>query len=69
MTILRVGQRTSIHLVVTLLSSQTSRQQWSELRWDLVAMGKVERGAIVVDVNEFLAQEKMVGEFVSCGCS
>ena len=69
MTILTVGQRTSIHLVVTLLSSQTSRQQWSERRWDLVAMGEVELGVIVVDVNEFWAQEETVEEFVSCGCS
>ena len=32
-------------------------------------MGEVEMGAIVVGVDEFCAQEEMVGEFVSCGCS
>ena len=32
-------------------------------------MGKVELGAIVVDVDEFWAQEEMVEEFVSCGYS
>ena len=31
--------------------------------------GVVELGAIVVDVDEFWAQEETVGEFVSCGCS
>ena len=40
-----------------------------ELRWDLVVMGEVELGSIVVDVDEILAQEKIVGEFASCGCS
>ena len=69
MKILRVRQRTSLHLVITLLLSQTSRQQWRELRWDLVAMGEVELVAIVVDMGEFWAQEEMVGEFASCGCS
>ena len=69
MTILKVGQRTSLHLVMTLLSPETSRQQWRELRWDLVAMGEVELGAIVVNVDEFWAQEETVGEFASCGCS
>ena len=32
-----------------------------KLRWYLVA--------IVVDMDEFWAQEEMVGEFASCGCS
>ena len=40
-----------------------------ELRWDLVAMGEVELGAIVADMDEFWDQEETVGEFVSCGCS
>ena len=31
--------------------------------------GEIELGAIVVDVDEFWAQEETVGEFVSCGCS
>ena len=69
MPILRAKQRTSLHLVITLLSSQTSRQQWRALRWDLVVMGEVELGAIVVDMDEFWDQEETVGEFVSCGCS
>ena len=69
MQILRVRQRTSLHHVITLLSSQTSRQQWRELRCDLVVMGEVELGAIVVDVGEFWAQEETVEEFASCGCS
>ena len=32
-------------------------------------MGEVELVAIVVDVDEFWAQEEMVGEFASRGCS
>ena len=40
-----------------------------ELRWDLVVMGEVELGAIVVDMDEFWDQEETVGEFISCGCS
>ena len=31
--------------------------------------GEVELGAIVVDVDEFGAQEDPVGEFLACGCS
>ena len=69
MKILKVRQRTSLHLVITFLLSQTSRQQSKELRWDLVAMGEVELVAIVVDMDKFWAQEEMVGEFASCGCS
>ena len=38
-------------------------QQWRELHWDLVAMGEVELGAIVVDMDEFWAQKERVGEF------
>ena len=60
MKILRVGQRTSLHLVITLLSSQTSRQQWRELHWDLVAMGEVELGAIVMDVGRELCWDLVV---------
>ena len=40
-----------------------------EVCWDLVVMGEVELGAIVVDVDEFWGQEETVGEFMSCGCS
>ena len=36
---------------------------------DLVAMGEIELGAIVVDVDEVWAQEERVGEFASCDCS
>ena len=32
-------------------------------------MGEVELGAIVVDMDEFCAQEETVGELVSCGYS
>ena len=32
-------------------------------------MREVELGAIVVDVDEFGAQEERVGEFTSCVCS
>ena len=32
-------------------------------------MGEVELGAIVVDMDEFWAQEETVGEFASGGCS
>ena len=41
----------------------------TEVRWDLVVMGEIELGAIVVDVDEFCAQEETVGEFMSCGFS
>ena len=34
-----------------------------ELRWDLVVMREAKLGAIVVDVDEFWAQEERVGEF------
>ena len=40
-----------------------------ELYWDLVVMGEVELGAIVLDVDEFWAEEETVEEFASCGCS
>ena len=40
-----------------------------ELRWDLVVLREAELGAIVVDVDDFWAQEEKVGEFASCGCS
>ena len=69
MMILTVGQSSSHHLVIRLLSSQESRQQWRELRWDLMAIGEVELGATVVDMDEFWALEEPVGEFVSCDCS
>ena len=36
---------------------------------DLVAMGDIDLGAIVVDVGEFWAHEETVAEFASCGCS
>ena len=36
---------------------------------DLVVMGEVELVAIVVDMDEYLAQKETVGEFASCGCS
>ena len=39
-----------------------------ELHWDLV-MREAKLGAIVVDVDEFWAQEERVGEFTSCGYS
>ena len=40
-----------------------------ELRWDLVVMREAELGAIVVDMDEFWAQEERVGKFPSCACS
>ena len=40
-----------------------------ELCWDLMVMREAELGGIVVDVDEFWAQEERVGEFTSCGCS
>ena len=40
-----------------------------ELRWGLVVMMEVELEVIVVDMDEFWAQEERVGEFMSCGCS
>ena len=36
---------------------------------NLVAMGEIELGAIVVDVDEIWAPEERVGEFALCGCS
>ena len=32
-------------------------------------MGEIELGEIVVDVDEFVAQEETLGTFGSCGCS
>ena len=58
MPILRAKQRTSLHFAITLLSSQTSRQQWRALHWDLVVIGEVELGAIVVDVGRELSRER-----------
>ena len=40
-----------------------------ELHWDLVVIREAELGAIVVDVDDFWAEEERVGELMSCGCS